>query len=178
MCMMCDGASLDEVRFHVHGGVIQRGWSVMSVEEDDTSIGWAYTIGLAELHHPELVVVGNDPGFSRSLLDYLGEAVRESAAFAAGAQAVVADTFAVSFVEVHEEQYEKELLAMWFDYYESLGTLPPVLEVLQVVVPERPYCQERNHRRHQPLLNTPEDVLKKERPNRATRRTHQPHRRR
>lgn len=163
MCMMCNGTSLDDVRFHVHGGVTRRGWAVVAVEEDPLTLGWAYTVGLADRDHPELVVVGKDPGFSKQLLDYLGEAVRDGSSFAAGDRVIVADTFTVGFVAVHEEQHESELFAMWFDYYEAVGTLTPVLEVLQVVVPDRPYCEAQGHQHPQPLLDTPEKVLEKPR---------------
>lgn len=33
MCMMCEGADLDDVRWHVHGLIERCGWAVVPVED-------------------------------------------------------------------------------------------------------------------------------------------------
>ena len=59
MCIMCDGASRDEVLFSLHGRVQRNGWALQIVASTGPpGLGWVYTIGLAAFDHPELVVVG------------------------------------------------------------------------------------------------------------------------
>lgn len=57
MCIMCDGASLDEVRFGIHGIIDRYGWYIQGVEAPPGGRSWAYTIGLsAAFDHPELII--------------------------------------------------------------------------------------------------------------------------
>lgn len=59
MCMMCDGATPDEMRFMVYGHIEKYGWHIVYVENQKRSASWAYTIGLSSrFGHPELAVVG------------------------------------------------------------------------------------------------------------------------
>ncbi|MSO79655.1 MAG: DUF4262 domain-containing protein [Acidimicrobiia bacterium] len=48
----------DELLFRVHGAIERCGVFVMAVMSTPTSPSWAYTIGLLERGHPELVTVG------------------------------------------------------------------------------------------------------------------------
>ncbi|MBA2427455.1 MAG: DUF4262 domain-containing protein [Actinobacteria bacterium] len=77
MCMMCEGASLDDVRFHIHGLIEGSGWAVIPVEGNTPYRSWAYTVGLVQtFDHPELVVVGLDPLAAGRLLNSIGDAIR------------------------------------------------------------------------------------------------------
>lgn len=74
MCMMCNGASLDDVRFHIHSLIKRVGWAVVPVQGDRPSTSWAYTIGLTtRFDHPELAVVGCEPSDTFAMwVDYFG----------------------------------------------------------------------------------------------------------
>ena len=58
MCMMCEGASPDEVVDRYVEMIDDYCWAVAGVDGTARSPGWAYTIGLtASYSHPELVIV-------------------------------------------------------------------------------------------------------------------------
>jgi hypothetical protein len=176
MCMMCDGASLDEVRFWVHGTIARFGWAIMTVEEQQ-SPSWAYTIGLvACFGHPELVLVGQSQAVTHRVLNHMGEAVRRGERFDGIARTSTCCYPDIELVRVHPAQIEHGLLNMWLDYYETLGPPYPDADALQVVVPDTRY--RHRHQRSQPLLDTPDDVLSTRPPNRAQRRAQHRHRRR
>jgi hypothetical protein len=59
---MCEGATLDECRFAIHGIIDRYGWFIQYVEVDPITRAWAYTIGLsAGFEHPELIIAGVRP---------------------------------------------------------------------------------------------------------------------
>lgn len=68
--MMCNGATFDEVLFNIHGLIDRFGWAVVPVGHQLSST-WAYTIGLVEVNHPELTVVGMAPERAARLLNRL-----------------------------------------------------------------------------------------------------------
>src|SRR5262245_49144814 len=76
MCMMCDGASHDEVLFHLHGQIDRKVWAIIPVGDDPPERSWVYTIGLVAFDHPELVVMDCEPSFAAKVLDELGERIR------------------------------------------------------------------------------------------------------
>jgi Domain of unknown function (DUF4262) len=52
----------------------QQGWVVQYI--GDPQIPWAYTIGLSDRGHPELVITGVDPGTSAVVLNTIAKACR------------------------------------------------------------------------------------------------------
>ncbi|HUQ63998.1 MAG TPA: DUF4262 domain-containing protein [Acidimicrobiales bacterium] len=160
---MCDGASIDEVRFRVHGCITQYGWYIQAVEAGNDGTDWAYTVGLsAGFDHPELVVVGLDFLKGGSLLNALAEEVGHGDMFVAGEQLRVLGDVAEP-VEVNSRQFEHGTFATWSDYYSCLGPPLPRAHALQVWLPEV-----------DPLrLDTASNVLGASGPNRAARRRRQ-----
>ena len=72
MCIMCEGASRDEVLFDIHGAIELHGFFMQGVEPDPPHPGWAYTIGLSDgFGHPEFVVVGQSMNEAAHILDGL-----------------------------------------------------------------------------------------------------------
>jgi hypothetical protein len=70
MCIMCEGATLDECRFSIHGIIDRYGWFIQYVEVEPITLAWAYTIGLsARFGHPELVIVGVTPDTAARILN-------------------------------------------------------------------------------------------------------------
>lgn len=75
---MNDDNQEDELR--VRGDIERHGWHVAlipPIEDDPSSIGWAFTIGLFErFSHPELAVFGLDIAIAHGLLNAAGDSVR------------------------------------------------------------------------------------------------------
>lgn len=75
-----EGPEERAVREKVAADIARVGWHVALVPPDETTPGWAHTIGLLErFGHPELVVFGSDPQVLGPLLNALGARVREGA---------------------------------------------------------------------------------------------------
>lgn len=160
MCMMCDGASIDEVRFRVHGCIERYGWYIQGVEAGDEGSEWIYTVGLsAGFDHPELVVVGLDFFEGGALLNALAEEIGHGGTFEAGEEIGMFDRVA-ELVEVDPRQFEHGTFATWCDYYACLGPPLPRAHALQIWLPDVDALR----------LDTPANVLGASGPNRAARR--------
>jgi hypothetical protein len=83
---MPDQNQEDDLR--VRGDIERHGWHVAlipPIEDDPSSIGWAFTIGLLErFSHPELTVFGLDTALAHGLLNLAGDSVRRGRRFDAG----------------------------------------------------------------------------------------------
>ncbi|MGH9187288.1 MAG: DUF4262 domain-containing protein [Acidimicrobiales bacterium] len=168
MCMMCEGASPDEVLFHVHGVIEREGWAITPIDAGPDGASWAYTIGLsAGFGHPELVIVGLDLDEAGILLQTLAERIRDGEQFGPESWGIDVRGLDVGFVAVHPEQFRHGLFNVWLNYYDGLGPPYPELSALQVVLPTELCCGE--HGAWQPCLDRPEP-LPSRRPNRAARR--------
>jgi len=133
---MCDeGATLDEVRFDIHGIIERYGWFIQYVEVVPINRAWAYTIGLtAGWDHPELLVTGVTPQAAARVLNSLGEMVRAGRYFAPDDCLIHASAGRIRFSEVHPAHYDRGVLAAWVDYYECLG-VQPAEAALEVLLP-------------------------------------------
>lgn len=138
MCIMCDGASLDEARFSLHHSIETHGWAIQYVESERISRTWAYTVGLtAGFDHPELAIVGVTPQQAAGTLNSLGEVVRSGDRLQAG-QALHDERDEHWLVRaVHPVHFSRGVFATWEDYYESLGRSMPERAVLEIVPPGR-----------------------------------------
>ena len=135
--MMCSGASLDEVLFHVHGLIERVGWAVVPVVGRRPSTSWACTIGLVEIGHPELLIVGRAPEAAGRLLNSLGKRVRLGESFE-GVSTVQIGRTDYSLEAVPQKRFEGDTFALWVNYYGALGPPHPERRALQVL---------RQHRR-------------------------------
>lgn len=72
-------AWLDQLDARMKGMVRTAGWAVEYVigDPEHQRCSLAYTVGLFGLDHPELVVLGLDPGTATALLNDLGRQVRD-----------------------------------------------------------------------------------------------------
>jgi Domain of unknown function (DUF4262) len=132
MCMRCEGADDDDVRFAIHANILRYGWHVTAVVADRVSRSWAYTIGLAGLGHPEFSVVGQEAEDACVLVNALGESVRAGRRFEAG-ETVVVSGVRWLIGEVHPFHYEAGTFVEWDDYYRALGPPHPEAKVLEVI---------------------------------------------
>jgi hypothetical protein len=130
MCMMCNGATLDDFLFHVHGLITRFGWAVVPV--GDGSRAWAYTIGLVEVNHPELVVMGMPPERAGTLLNSLAARIREGSEFLDG-ERVAVGTEHYRIAPVSDRHFMNGRLGMWVNYYGALGPPRPEPRALEVV---------------------------------------------
>jgi hypothetical protein len=170
MCIMCDGASRDEVLFDVHAKVLRHGWALQAVGGEDRRADWIYTVGLSSRYaHPELVIVGGLLDDAASSLNELGELVRGGRRFEAG-DLVDLSRGRVSFEEVHPVHLSDGLVAICDEYHEALGGPSMTQRVLQVVPRSGATCAGEPS---PPLLSDPTVQVVRGpavRPNRAARR--------
>jgi Domain of unknown function (DUF4262) len=79
------GRELDESERKVLGHIENHGWSVTNIREKDGALGWAFTVGLFENYgHPEVVIFGLKAESRHSILNWIGDNIREGKAFASG----------------------------------------------------------------------------------------------
>lgn len=135
---MCDGASLDECRFNIHGIIDRYGWFIQYVEVDPITRAWAYTIGLsAGFEHPELIITGVWPETAGRVLNGIGEMIRDGRHFVPGDRLIDPAGRYIRLSKVHPRHFEQGVFAAWVDYYDCLGPPHPEPEALEVVLPGR-----------------------------------------
>ena len=79
------GRELDDSERAVLDHVERLGWSVTNIREEDGAPGWAFTIGLFEnFGHPEVAIFGMQEQNRHSILNWIGENVRQGKPFTAG----------------------------------------------------------------------------------------------
>jgi hypothetical protein len=160
MCIMCEGATIEQVRQNLYEQICTDGYAMVPVGNGWDRYGWAYTIGLADAHdHPELVIIGARLGDAVVLLDEVARRVIQGCRFDAGDAAVAVNTL-VGFVDVHPVHFRAGLLNGWFDYYHAAGRRDLAVRALQVVQPGTQPRLDCDH--HVPFYGQ----------NRAARRTH------
>jgi hypothetical protein len=140
MCMLCDGASQDEVLFHIHGVIHRYGWFIQYVQHKRVSRSWAYTIGMASgFDHPELVIAGVDMETASRVVNQAGEMVERGARLTAGTSIWVPRLGAIRVSAVHRDHFDRGVFAVWDEYHHALGPPYPPMGALELVLPgERP----------------------------------------
>ena len=151
---MCDGASRDEVLFDVHGAISRQGWYGCRVTAHPPDLGWAYTIGLASRGHPEFLVLDPPDDIAR-ILQTLSESVQRGEIYRHHETGQIGP-YRARFREVHPKHLDDGLIALWEDYYESLGedVEPSVLQVVLDHDGECPDCQTAVPRLDDPTVPT------------------------
>jgi hypothetical protein len=142
MCIMCEGASRDEVLFDIHGAIERHGFFMQGVEADLLHPGWTYTIGLSDGYgHPEFVVMGPPMTEAARILDGLARTVMAGTdRYRAGETTSLPHGKSGELVQVKQQHFRRGLLAMWDDYYAGLGRRVP-RRALQVVEIDKRYCK-------------------------------------
>lgn len=131
MCMMCNGATFDEVLFEIHGLIERFGWAVIPVEHELSS-SWAYTIGLVEVNHPELTVGGMQTERAAGLLNHLALLIQDGRRFR-NRDEVSVGAGRFRFASVPLRHLESGRFAFWVNYYGALGPPYPEPRFLEVV---------------------------------------------
>ena len=87
MCWMCahPGATRRDYLEHILDLIARYGWAIQGVSRDGLHPPWAYTVGLTEAGHPELVVTGMPVARATGLLNEVASrAVHADALIRAG----------------------------------------------------------------------------------------------
>jgi len=133
MCIECDGYSHETAMQALDLQIKIHGWVVVQVGDDENV--FSYTIGLVEnFGHPELVVVDVDRRYQQGLINELAEGVAANGRLALDRPS----TRGVSCVGVHPNHLHGDYFGMWAARY---GELPQPGQVLQVLLPDRFYCE-------------------------------------
>jgi hypothetical protein len=131
---MCNGGTLDELLFDIHGLIARFGCAVIPVGDRSPST-WAYTIGLVEVNHAELTVNRMPPEAAGRLLNHLGVLIRSGRKFVDGEEITVG-TGRYRFASVPDRQLLNGRFAIWVNYYGALGPPHPEPRFLEVVSQE------------------------------------------
>ena len=134
MCMICDGATHEEVLTETDERIGRFGFTMVGIEPNPDHPPWLYTIGLVERHnHPELCVLGMPEHAGFRLLDAVSRWVLGGERLAPGRDVIVGG------VRYHVDDLDDrvvagDMLAQWHDYYRWRGDLelrPSALELVR-----------------------------------------------
>lgn len=170
MCEMCDGKTESEVLLDL-GQIIRRnGYVLQGIEGGHDGPSWVYTIGLVDLlDHPELIVVGPEAERAAAIITEAVALVEDG--FPIGGGGVIR-IGGVSFpaVDVHPQQFQTSVFAMWHTYYEAAGSAPDQPRAIQLLCPPSLFCQRHGADVAWLRLDEPATVLAYPRPARHVRR--------
>jgi hypothetical protein len=129
-----DRDSLDTVDTNLIANVGQRGWGVLMIGADDTSPGWAFTVGLWHTHRsPELAMFGLDIHDMMACLNTLGDQVRDGHPVAAGQERDdIIEGYPVA-LKPFDDGWRKTFLGTAIGFYRATRQVP----FLQVLWPDR-----------------------------------------
>ena len=141
MCLSCESWSDDEVNALLDERICTHGWTTMRVEGDPRRPTWTYTIGLAIVGHPDLLVATVAHARAAEVLGDLAErVVADGEWFDLVDEATCADGRRVAVRDVHPIHVERGLVGASQSYYGWAGRPIPALPVRQVVLPDSEFC--------------------------------------
>ena len=154
MCALCDGKSIEQLWEDFHGFIQSGGWALQGVQGSRHARPWVYTIGLVENYrHPELIAVDDDVRAQGSLLNTIGDYVKQGARFAVGDRLDLGG-YEVEFGAVDPSYISQGLCRSWDAYHNWLGNRPPQeFEALSVLRPLTEWSQHCDEARR--VLATP-----------------------
>jgi hypothetical protein len=142
MCIMCEGASHDEVLFDIHGAIERHGVFIQGVEIEPVEHGWAYTIGLSDgFEHPEFMIVGRPLDEAAYILNGLSRTVMEGRdRYRAGETLDLPKKKVAELVRIRQVHFGRGVLANWDNYYAAIGRKVP-RRALQIVEVDTRFCK-------------------------------------
>jgi hypothetical protein len=117
MCHICDGGTPIQEHQKTRDRIAYGQWSLTGVEG---RFPWAYTIGLADHGHPELVTLGclhHGP----QLLNIVAGQVMAGRLSPAAGQHLEHDGQRIIVERIDPRHIRNGLMAVWFDYHEWAG---------------------------------------------------------
>ena len=165
---MCQGWSAAEVNALFHIRICSTGWTTAGVYEGPNRPTWVYTVGLALVDHPELLVASVAPERATEVLDDLARRVVAGERYDDADAATCSDGLTVALRDVHPIHIERGIVGAAQRYYHWACVQAPALRVRQAVLPPSAFC--RCHADTQPRLHLAHVLFGVEGPRRAERR--------
>ncbi len=128
----------------IASGIARRGFFIVSVGSGDCSVPgctcapepqpWCYTIGLNDIQHPELVVMGLPPDAAHHVMTWAYERARVGKPLEPRVEYVL-DHVGVKLVEVPVDWLitDPSRMGMWFQHYAPGRTTLPAPEIAQLL---------------------------------------------
>ena len=139
MCVICEGASPQEIHAGQRERIERYGFTMLYVEPDDDHPLWLYTIGLVEHDHPELAVMGLPAEVAGDIVGELARHVVDGHDFLADDTLSLFDVAGtgqaldVHLQAVDHRLWNGDMFAGWYRYYEWLGVPMPEPDALELV---------------------------------------------
>ena len=168
MCLMCQGWSADEVNALHHERIRSTGWTTTGVADGPGRPTWVYTIGLALVGHPDLLVASVAVARATEILDELAGRVVAGERLDLTGDVTCDDEVTMALHDIHAVHVQRGLVGAGQRYYDWVGRPEPALRVRQVVVPASSFCS--CHAGTQPRLHLPHVLFGTAGPGRAERR--------
>lgn len=137
MCWKCDNPDATDADYFmmVADKIATYGWFIQGVEKDRWRPGFAYTVGLTPLGHPELLVTGMKPRAAAGLLNGIAhhQVCHDGSALVPGDRQPLRDGMAIEIVDVAEptvhlvmarELYGTDIRAVQLVYADDRGRWP------------------------------------------------------
>ncbi|WP_043844200.1 DUF4262 domain-containing protein [Amycolatopsis taiwanensis] len=138
-CLVCqdygDRDQIDDVDAKLISNIDQTGWGVLAIPEDDTSPGWAFTVGLWHSYRvPEIALFGLDPAIAMRCLNTVGAQVAAGRTLSAGDELdeVLGNDYLVTVRSIDEGWY-----ATFFGAAMGFYRVTPAVPFLQLLWPDR-----------------------------------------
>ncbi len=125
--------------FRIDAAIERGGLFIPYVLSDGRSAPWAYTIGLTEVGHPELVLYGADEESTARFLNWIGHRiVHHGERLPVGRQARELAGAPIRYLPVPAEVVRRTDVVLWaVDYYGSLRRSTGPVEALQCMWADR-----------------------------------------
>ena len=81
--------TFEDIKQRMESDIGGCGWSVIATENDERS--FAYTIGLSQFDHPEIIILGFEPFMACQVLNIIGDRIKKGESFVLPEDANVAD---------------------------------------------------------------------------------------
>lgn len=138
MCMMCAGASHDDVVHHYVNVIEHHGWAITGVTG---AVPWAYTVGLRwYLDHPELIVVGIHPNDVAGTIHRVVDEIEDGAVLSPGSTLHVLGG-ELDFGRVHHQNLMGEWFAQWHPIARAAGHGTTSLRAVQMRIADHDGCE-------------------------------------
>lgn len=169
MCLSCEGWSDDEVHALLDSRIRASGWTTVTVGERHGGPTWTYTVGLAGVDHPDLLIATVTPERATTILGDIADRVVDGERVDTTDQVTYLDQSAGHVRDVHPVHVERGLVGTGQRYYDRVGLPAARLRVRQVVLPDSEFCD--CHAVSQPRLHLAHTLFGVRGPTRAERRS-------
>ena len=133
-CSICGNSkTADHFYEGVKNHIDKYGWSIVGVLGEDDIPGWAYTIGLTELNHPEIVMSGLPHETMHTILNDIGISIKKKDLRLEDEmllEGFISNGYTLKIRKIDTEKYE-ERVQQAFRYYDR------AIEAFQIMWPDK-----------------------------------------